>query len=218
MIRCDVSVEPRESLTPNWILLVVESIVAENASFGVIHGPDLGPPVDDTVRLVEIDGRGDIIGNDFVVLPQLWDTVHLDCKHYRHVNAVEFAREKDNCRATPALAEEHNASGGFLIVIQDAVSIGVEQVEDGPERSFAAPIFKHLDEGIFGRVPLKLMRDLHGSMVGIRVAHESANETDEDVGRWMEVGADSISFGGEERRGRRNKENQRRDNENPISV
>src|SRR5258708_34694786 len=61
----------------DWILLVILPVISQYLGLSRISGSDLGPAMKDAVRLIEIHGCGDVVGNDGVVLPRLGDAIHL---------------------------------------------------------------------------------------------------------------------------------------------
>jgi hypothetical protein len=62
-------------------------------------------------------------------------------------------------------------------------------------------ILEDLDVGVFGEVLLKALRDLHRAVVGVGVAHETADEADHDVGGGIRNRGNTAAFGGQQRRG-----------------
>ena len=58
--------------------LVIDEVVAEDLSFRGIGGDDLRLAVDDAMGLVEVDGLGDIVRNDGIVLPDFGDAIDLN--------------------------------------------------------------------------------------------------------------------------------------------
>ena len=60
------------------------------------------------MRLIEVDRRGDIVGNDLVVLPGLGDAVHLHRQEHRDSRAIQFARQQYHGGSSPTVAEEND--------------------------------------------------------------------------------------------------------------
>ena len=79
------------------------------------------------------------------------------------------------------MAEQDDARLRFFLGAQDAVMIGVEQAQDGLVRSFSVTVLKDLNQCTFRKVLANSLRELHGPVVAIVVAHEAASKTDEDV-------------------------------------
>lgn len=88
--------EPGGSGAGDGGFLVVEAVVAEDLGFGIIGGGDFGAAVDQAVGLVKICRGGDVVGDDFVVLPGLGDAVDLNRQEHGDSDAIEFAREHDH--------------------------------------------------------------------------------------------------------------------------
>jgi hypothetical protein len=59
--------------------------------------------------------------------------------------------------------------------------IGVQQAQDGLVRGFSVAVLEDLDRSAFGKVLANSLRELHGTMMGIVVAHKTARKTDEDI-------------------------------------
>jgi hypothetical protein len=61
---------------------VIEAEISENLRAGRVSGANLRVTVKNSVGLVEIDGLGDVRGNNFVVFAALGDAIHLDREEY----------------------------------------------------------------------------------------------------------------------------------------
>ena len=201
--------EPRVSLATDGGLFVVEAVVAEDMGFGIVGGSDLRAPVDDAVGLIEVHRCRHVLGNDFIVLPELANTVDLHGQHHRDTQPVEVPGQNDHGGGAPALSEQHDVGGSLLLLAEHAVLIGVKQVKDGFERHLAMAILENLDVGVFGEILLKALRDLDRAVVGVGVAHETADEADQDVAGGIGNRGNSAAFGGKERRGSWEKPEQR---------
>ena len=58
--------------------LVIDAVVAEDFGLSRIGGGDLAAAVNEAFGLIKVDGFGDVIGNDGIVLPKLGDAIDLD--------------------------------------------------------------------------------------------------------------------------------------------
>ena len=65
------------------------------------------------------------------MLPGLGDTVDLDGELDRNAGTIQFAGEEHDGRASPTVSEEHDVSLGLFFVAEDAVTIAIEQADDG---------------------------------------------------------------------------------------
>lgn len=126
VVGSDVPVKPGIAFTTDWGLVVVEAVIAEDAGFGIVDSLDFTAAVNESVRLVKVDRSSDVIGNQFIVLPELGHAVDLNREHHRDANAVEFTREQNNGGSAPTLAEKHDVGVGFFLPAEDAIPIGVE--------------------------------------------------------------------------------------------
>jgi len=82
----------------------------------------------------------------------------------------------------------------FLVGGEEAIAISVEQADDIVIGLFPATIFENPDVGVFGNGSLDLLCQLNRAVVWVVMVHESAYETDYDIGR-------SRDLLGSERRG-----------------
>jgi hypothetical protein len=81
-LREDVVV-PRISVAFIWARFVVESKIPEDSRPCWIGGANLGPPVEKSIRLVEIGGLGYVRGDDPIILANLGDTIYLNGEQHR---------------------------------------------------------------------------------------------------------------------------------------
>ena len=175
------AVEPGISLARDRRLLVVETIVAEDASFGIVGGFDFGPAMDDSVGLVEVHRGRNIFRDDCIALPRFGDAIDLHGQHHRDADAIQLACEMHHRGVALALAEQHDVSPGLFRVTQHTVLIGIEPVKDRFERRLAMAVLEDFDESIFGGILLQTPRDLDWTVVRIIMADESAHETHQNV-------------------------------------
>lgn len=177
-------IEPAHGFAPYGLFAIVVAIVAENFCFGGVGGGDAGASVDEAVRLIEVDGGSDVVGNDGVVLPQFGDAVDLYGEQNGNVDASEFARQYDRGRGSPTVAEEHDVGLRFFLIAQEAIVIAIEKADDGLVGLTAVAIFKDLDESVVTQALAQALGDKHRLLMGIVVANEAANEPDENE-RWI---------------------------------
>lgn len=72
------AVPPGGFRTVNRGLLVIDAVVAKNFRLSRIGGSDLPAAMNEAFRLIKVNGFGDIIRNDGIVLPKFGYTIDLD--------------------------------------------------------------------------------------------------------------------------------------------
>jgi len=82
------TVEPGSLRALDRVLLVVDEVISQNVRLGRISSFDLRAAVDDAMGLIEIDGLGDVVGNDGILLPEFGDAIHLDGEQNRNALAA----------------------------------------------------------------------------------------------------------------------------------
>src|SRR5207245_11123287 len=103
---------------------------------------------------------------------------------------------QDLCRRPPAMAEAHNVGVGLFVVREDAVVVGVELMHDGLEGISAVTVLEDFHVCVWREAAVDALRELHGAVMGIVVAHESAYEPDHDPGRGSGFGVHGRSTSG----------------------
>lgn len=163
-------------------LFIVHEVVSQNHSLCRVGRDDSAAAMDDAFGLVEVDGFGNVVWDDGVVLPQLGDAIDLNGEANGNTGAAQIAGKRHGCGRSPALAEEHDVGALSFVLRQDAVVIRVEQANDGLEGLFSATIFEDSNVST-GRDGLaNSLGEQDGGVMGIIVIYESADESDDDVG------------------------------------
>src|SRR5581483_5808978 len=175
------AIKPRSSITLHRSLLVIEPIVADDLGFRVIFGANLRASVDEAMRLVEIDGSCDVIGNDVVVLPRFRHAVDLHGEQDWNARLIQLAREEYDSRSSPTMAEEDDAGVGLFFFAQSTVMIVIQKMENGVVSGFAMTVLEDPNKGILGKLVPRLLRKNHRALMGIIVADEAPDESDKDV-------------------------------------
>jgi len=72
------AVEPGSFRALDGMFFVIDEVVAQDFCLGGVSGGDLWAAVDEAMRLIKIDGLGDVVGNDGILLPEFGHAIHLD--------------------------------------------------------------------------------------------------------------------------------------------
>jgi len=159
---------------------VLQLHIAQDLGTGRVGGSDFCTPVEQSVRLVEIDRLGDIGRNHSVVLADFRNAIHLYRQQNWNTFALQVAGESDRRRCPPAMTEQDYPSTPFFFIGQETVMIPVEEMRDGPMGLSPMAIFEYLDiNSIFVRAA-KPSSELHFLMTQVIMADEPAYETDHD--------------------------------------
>ena len=159
---------------------VVKSKVPEDSGAGFIHGANHGPAVESAIRLVEI-GRGQNVGGDqFVILADLGNAIHLDSKENRDALFFQLSRKCHRFRCTPAHSVDNDAGVLLFFAREYRIVVGVQESSDFFVCLLPAPILKHFHMNTRGVVFTKTRRELDTAVDEVIVPDESAYETDDD--------------------------------------
>ena len=162
---------------------VVEEIVAENRGAGSVGGYDFGLAADEAFILIEICGEADVVGDGLVVAAGFGDAVYLHREHHGNSLGFELTRQCDYGAGAPAVAVENDVSGAFLFGGQRVGGFCAEQTYDEIVGVVGAAIFEGSDVNGVGVGVAQALRDLHGGVHGIVVAHVAAEKADYDGAR-----------------------------------
>lgn len=75
--RSEDAISPGSLGTLDGVSPVIHKVISEDQSLRRIGGNDLLLTVDDTVSLIKVDGLGDVVRNDRIVLPDLGYAINL---------------------------------------------------------------------------------------------------------------------------------------------
>ena len=181
------AVEPGSAGTFDGSLPIVGQVISNNLCFGGIGGSDSGPAMDESVRLIEVHGFGNIVRNDGIFLPEFRHAIHLDGQQDWHAFTAQVAGQQDCRRGSPALTEKYDAGSGFLFGGENAVAVGVEELDDRVVGALSPPIFEDPHVRVFGKFRTNSLCELNWAVVLIVVANEATDETDHDVGRGRHI-------------------------------
>src|SRR6202158_4915904 len=123
--------EPGPGAALHRLLPVIEAVVSKNLRLGIVGSDDLGAAVQQAMRLIKVHRLGDIVGDDLIALPRFLDAVDLYCKQHRDSCSIQFARQHDDGRSSPTVAEENDARLRFFLLAEEAIGIAVEQAKNG---------------------------------------------------------------------------------------
>ena len=175
------SIEPRCCFTLHRMLTVVKTIIAKDLGLGLIFGLDSGAPVHQAMRLIEVDGSGDIVGNDSIMLPKLGHAIDLHRQQNRDSSPVQFPRQEHHRSRSPAVPKKDDTRLGFLLFAEASVVVAVQQAEDGPVSLFAAAIFEYLDVSAAGSALPQALGQLHRPVMGVVVTYKSPRKANQNV-------------------------------------
>ncbi len=164
-------------------LLVIDAVVSQDGGLCRIGCRDLRPSVDQAVRLIKIDGLGDVVGDDGILLPQFGNTIHLHRQQHRDTLAPQIAGQQDCRGSSPTVAEENYAGPSLLFAGKNSVVIRVQKSNDGIVGSLPPPVLEDTDKGLFGNSSLDLLRQLNRAVVRAVVSDEATHKTDHNAGR-----------------------------------
>ena len=87
------------------IFPVVHEVVAEDFGLCGIGGRDAAATVDDALGLIEVDGLGDIVGDDGVVLPEFGHAIDLYGELNWNAFTLQVASQRNRGCGAPALTK-----------------------------------------------------------------------------------------------------------------
>src|ERR1700686_2983727 len=181
MAGSEYVLEPGPAATLPRLLPVIEAVVSKNLRLGIVGSDDLCAAVQQAVRLIKVHCLGDIVGDDLIALPGLLYAVDLDRKQHRDSCSIQFARQHDDGRSSPTVAEENDARLRFFLIAEDAIVIAVEQAKNGVVGGFPVAVLKDLDYVAWRKVPSNSWGKPHRPVAQTIVALKAARKTDEDI-------------------------------------
>jgi hypothetical protein len=147
-----------------------------------IFRADFGAAVEQAVGFVEVDGFGDVGGDELVVFLRLLDAVDLDGEEHGDIFGLQLAGQGDGFRGAPAHAVKDDAGVLFFFGREGAVVVGVQEFADDIVSGFAAAVLEDFDVDVGGVVFAEVVGDLDGAVDGVVVVDEAAYEADDDGG------------------------------------
>ena len=131
--------------TLHRFFLVIETVIAQNLSLRIVCGRNRCAAMDQAMRLIKVRRLGDVVGDDLVVLPGLFDAIDLYREQDGDFCTIQFAGQQDHGGSSPTVAEENDVGVRLFLIAKDAVVIAVQQAQNAFEGSFSMPVFKDLD-------------------------------------------------------------------------
>lgn len=137
--------------------------------------------MDNPLSLVEVDGFGNIIRDDGIVLPEFGNAIYLNGKLNGDALALQVTSERYCGSGSPALAEENDAGTIFFLRGKNTVVIGIKQANDGFFRQFSAAVLENLNVSSRGSSAADMLSNFDWTVVRIVMPYETTNESDDDV-------------------------------------
>src|ERR1700686_796703 len=181
MAGSEYVLEPGTAAALHRLLPVIEAVVSKNLRLGIVGSYDLCAAVQQAMGLIKIPCLGDIVGDDLIALPRLLNAVDLHRKQHRDSCSIQFARQHDDGRSSPTVAEENDARLRFFLIAEDAIVIAVEQAKNGFVGGSPVAVLKDLDYVACRKVLPNALRQFHRAVARIIMALKAARKTDEDV-------------------------------------
>jgi hypothetical protein len=161
--------------------------VAEDFGVGGVGGDDLRLAVEGASGLIEVDGSGDVWGDGGRFVEGFADGVDLDGEGYGNAHLVEIPGEGDGFGGAPTVAVDDNGGLLFFEGGEDAVVVGVEELEDVVQSCL--PVVIAEDFGVDGGVTVaEVSGELDFGVLGVVTADEPADKANDDdvAGGWSE--------------------------------
>src|ERR1700686_1120624 len=111
-----------------------------------------------SMRLIEIHGRSDVLGDDSVILPWLGHAIDLGGEQHRNPRTIQFSSQQHYSGGSPTVAKENDARPRLFLFAENAVLVQVEEIKNRLVGRLAAAVFEYLDVGIFRDRTLYLLR------------------------------------------------------------
>jgi len=137
------AVIPRIFVAMDRLQFVVKSKVPEDSGANFIGSANLWPTVESAVRLVEIRRGRNVGGDQFVILADLGNAIHLDGKENRDAIFIQLSREHQRFRSAPAHSVDNDAGVLLFFGRECCIMVGVEESSDLFVRFLPTPILKH---------------------------------------------------------------------------
>ena len=174
--------DPSHAFTLDWLLSVVEAVVAQDLCLAFVCRSNHRSPVEKSVRLIEVHRRRYILRNHVILLPGFGDAIYLHRKHDWNADAVQLARQDNHGRTSPTLTKQNDPRPGLFFSAQNTVAVCVDQVQNIAIGSLSVAVFIDLDVRALRGKLMHLLRDYDRSVMWIGVPNESSNKTDKDIG------------------------------------
>jgi len=176
------AIEPGSLGAGDGIFAVVDQIISKDSGSRRVGRLDAAAPVNQAVRLIKVDGLGDIIGNDGIVLPDFSDAIDLHGQENGNASLAQVAGQQNGGGCSPALTEQNDVGAGFLGRGEEAVAVGIEQVKNRGVGAFAVAILEDSNIGSGRKVRTNAFSELNRAMMRIVMADKTSDKADNYVG------------------------------------
>src|ERR1700693_4349312 len=181
MAGSEYVLEPGTAAALHRFLPVIEAVDSKNLGLGIVGSDHLCPAVQQAMRLIKVHCLGDIVGDDLIALPRFLDAVDLYRKQHRDSCSIQFARQHDDGRSSPTVAEENDARLRFFLIAEDAIVIAVEQAKNGVVGGFPVAVLKDLDYVACRKVLSNSLGKPDWPVAQTIVALKTSRKSDEDI-------------------------------------
>lgn len=164
------------------MLPIIDQIISKDFCFRWVCSLDAAAPVNQAMRLIEVDGLGYVVGNDRIVLPDFGDAIDLHGEQNGYTRLTKVASKRDGGGCSPTLTEQNDVGARFFVGGKNAVAVGIEQVKNRGVGAFAVAILEDSNVGSGRKVRTNAFGELNRAMMRIVMADETADEANDDVG------------------------------------
>lgn len=189
-VTFDLGVRPHEHTSiPGKIGAIVgarqiaEAEITEDFRAIWVGGANFGFAVEEAIPLVEIYGLCDIRRNNYIVLADFRNTIHLNGEQHRDAIQSQTAGQGDRLRGAPAMSIKNNSGISLFSVDKVAVVIFVQDSKDFPVGFVPVPVLKSLDDRSTGIFLAEPRCQLNLYMDRVIALNESSYKSEDDGGR-----------------------------------
>lgn len=177
----EVAVPPRIVFVAiHWVGCVIETKVSDNVRAGRICRVNFGASMRGSIGLIKIGSLSHVRRNNAIILSKLPDAIDLDGQKHWNAIGIQFARQVDGFRTSPAVAVENDAGILFFFCCQPSFMVSIQELQDFLISALSAVILKNLDVNAGRIFTAKARGELDLGVNGIVAADKSSHESDHD--------------------------------------